>query len=58
MNKKEKLIIAQEIYGDYIQKNELAIAYWEKEWNINPFDIFLENAIEIEKTKENWYTPL
>lgn len=54
MNKKEKLIIAQEIYNDYISKKNEAIKMWEKENNINPFEIFLKNWIEKEKLLENW----
>ncbi len=58
MNRKERLEIAQWEYNEYIEKKQSAINAWEKEERINTFDVYLINAIEIEKTKSEWYFQL
>lgn len=58
MRELEKLDIAEEIYTKYMDKVKSAIAWWEKQENINTFDIYIKNRREIIKTEMEWYTRL
>ena len=58
MKRKEILEITQKEHNKYIEKKQSAIDAWEKEENINTFEVYLKNAIEKEIVLWEWYIQL
>lgn len=58
MERKEKLIIATEMYREYSERTESLVEQWYTREQLNSFETFLKNSIWKEEVLEAWYVQI